>query len=182
MRQIARLCAATLIAVLPTCTAQTATHKARPEPKPEATAPELFEYVRSALLLLTPEDGVNDNLEVTFNWTTNVMSITQPGGHCDLFMNALNGNDVAWDVFDPSDSHESREKLVRLTLASVSGTRARTCYDKAGSVDESVPSNRIRFLFSYSKADQWPGFQAKLTKTIKKLIVLSGGTGPVQRF
>lgn len=182
MRQIARLCAATLIAVLPACTAQTTTHKARPEPKPEATAPELFEYVRSALLLLTPEDGVNDNLEVTFNWTTNVMSITQPGGHCDLFMNALNGNDVAWDVFDPSDSHESREKLVRLTLASVSGTRARTCYDKAGSVDESVPSNRIRFLFTYSKADQWPGFQAKLTKTIKKLIVLSGGTGPVQRF
>ena len=182
MRQIAGLCAATLIAVLPACTAQTTTHKARPEPKPEATAPELFEYVRSALLLLTPEDGVNDNLEVTFNWTTNVMSITQPGGHCDLFMNALNGNDVAWDVFDPSDSHESREKLVRLTLASVSGTRARTCYDKAGSVDESVPSNRIRFLFTYSKADQWPGFQAKLTKTIKKLIVLSGGTGPVQRF
>ncbi len=181
MKQIAAFCAAALIAVLPECTAQTA-HRVRPEPKPEATAPELFEYVRSALLLLTPEDGVNDNLEVTFNWDTNVMTIAQPGGHCDLFMNALNANDVAWDVFDPSDSHESREKLVRLTLVSVSGTRARTCYDKAGRADESVPSNRIRFLFSYTKADQWPGFQAKLTKALKKLIVLSGGTGEVQRF
>jgi hypothetical protein len=182
MRQFAGICAVALILVLPACTAQTTAHKPKPEPKPEATAPELFEYVRSALLLLTPEDGVNDNLEVTFNWTTNVMTIAQPGGHCDLFMNALNSNDVAWDVFDPSDSHESREKLARLTLVSISGTRARTCYDKAGRVDEGVPANRIRFLFSYSKADQWPGFQTKLTKTLKKLIILSGGTGPVQRF
>lgn len=182
MKQIAHICASAMIAILPACSAQTPAHKPRPQPKPEATAPELFEYVRSALLLLTPEDGVNDNLEVTFNWTNNVMTIAQPGGHCDLFMNALNSNDVAWDVFDPSDSHESRDKLVRLTLVSVSGTRARTCYDKAGRMDEGVPSNRIRFLFTYSKADQWPGFQAKLTKNLKKLIVLSGGTGEVQRF
>src|SRR4051812_29518360 len=92
MKQVARICAAALIAILPACSAQTPTHKTRPEPKPEATAPELFEYVRSALLLLTPEDGVNDNLEVSFNWSTNVMTIAQPGGHCELFMNALNGN------------------------------------------------------------------------------------------
>jgi len=188
MRRMARIsatvqiCMAALIAVLPACTAQSTTHKVKPEPKPEATAPELFEYVRSALLLLTPEDGVNDNLEVTFNWGTNVMTILQPGGHCDLFMNALNPNDVAWDVFDPSDAHESREKLVRLTLVSVSGTKARICYDKAGSVDESVPTNRIRFLFSYSKADQWPGFQAKLTKTLKRLIILSGGAPDITPF
>jgi hypothetical protein len=182
MRQIARICAAALIAILPACTAQTATHKARLEPKAEATAPELFEYVRSALLLLTPEDGVNDNQEVTFNWTTNVMTIAQPGGHCDLYMSALNANDVAWDVFDPSDAHESREKLVRLTLVSVSGTKARTCYDKAGRADESVPSNRIRFLFSYQKADQWPNFQTKLAKVLKKLIVLSGGTEYKETF
>jgi len=182
MKHFARTCAAALIAVLPACAAQTTTHKARPEPKPEATAPELFEYVRSALLLLTPEDGVNDNLEVTFNWTTNVMTIVQPTGHCELFMNALNSNDVAWDVFDPSDAHESRERLIRLTLVSVSGTRARTCYDTAGREDVSVPANRIRFLFAYTKADQWTGFQAKLTKALKRLIVLSGGAGPVQRF
>ncbi len=66
-------------------------------------------------------------------------------------------------------------KLVRLTLVSVSGKPARTCYDKANRVDESVPANRIRLLFSYSKADQWTSFQDKLTKALKKLIVLSGG-------
>jgi hypothetical protein len=188
MKQMARICTTALIwtaafiAVLPACTAQSTTHKPRPEPRPDATAPELFEYVRSALLLLTPEDGVNDNLEVTFNWEANLMTISQPGGHCDLFMNALNANDVAWDVFDPSDAHETREKLVRLTLVSVSGSKARICYDKAGRVDESVPANRIRFLFSYSKADQWPGFQNKLSKTLKRLIVLSGGTQTATPF
>jgi hypothetical protein len=174
--------AAVLIAVLPACSAQSTTRSARPDPKSNAAAPELFEYVRSALLLLTPEDGVNDNQEVTMNWTTNVMTIAQPAGHCDLYMNALNANDVAWDVFDPSDAHETREKLVRLTLVSISGTKARTCYDKAGRVDESVPSNRIRFLFSFQKADQWPNFQSKLTKALKRLIVLSGGTGNTERF
>lgn len=182
MRHMARICAAALIAVIPACTAQTSTRKARPEPKPEATAPELFEYVRSALLLLTPEDSVNDNLEVTFDWTTNVMTISQPGGHCDVYMNALNSNDVAWDVFDPSDAHETRDKLVRLTMVSVSGTKARTCYDKAGRVDESVPSNRIRLLFSYSKADQWPNFQTRFSKAIKRLVVLCGGAPEVKLF
>ena len=179
---IAATIAAVLIAVLPACSAQTPTHSARPDPRANAGAPELFEYVRSALLLLTPEDGVNDNQEVTMNWTTNVMTIAQPGGHCDLYMNALNANDVAWDMFDPSDSHETREKLVRLTLVSVSGTRARTCYDKAGRVDESVPANRIRFLFSYQKADQWTNFQSKLAKALKRLILLSGGVEAKERF
>jgi hypothetical protein len=182
MRQIARICAVALIAVLPACSAQTFTRNDKPEPKAEATAPELFEYVRSALLLLTPEDGINDNREVTFNWTTDVMTIAQPGGHCDIYMNALNSNDVAWDIFDPSDSHQSREKLVRLTMVSVSGTRARTCYDKTGQEDTSVPTNRIRLLFSYSKADQWPGFQDKFSKVIKRLVVLCGGAAPVKLF
>lgn len=172
--------AAVLMAVLPVCSAQSTTHGQ--DPKSNASAPELFEYVRSALLLLSPEDGVNDNQEVTMNWTTNVMTIAQPAGHCDLYINALNANDVAWDVFDPSDAHETREKLVRLTLVSVSGTKARTCYDKSGRVDESVPANRIRFLFSYQKADQWPNFQTKLSKALKRLIVLSGGTENKQVF
>ena len=182
MRQMARICAAALIAILPACMAEKPTRKTNPEPKPEATAPELFEYVRSALLLLTPEDGVNDNLEVTFNWNTNVMTVSQPGGHCDLFMNALNSSSVTWDVFDPSDSHESRERLVRLTLVSVSGAKARICYDKAGHVDDSVPANRIRFLFADDKVDQWPGFKDKMTKAFKKLIVLSGGAPEVKLF
>lgn len=182
MRQMARICAAALIAVLPACTAQTSTRRDRPEPKSTATAPELFEYVRSALLLLTPEDGTNDSIEVTFNWTTNVMTIAQPGGHCDIYMNALNSNDVAWDIFDPSDANQTREKLVRITMVSVSGTRARTCYDKAGREDTSVPNNRVRLLFSYSKADQWPGFQTKFSKAVKRLVVLCGGMPDVKLF
>ena len=182
MRPLARFCAVALIAFLPACTAQTSTRNARPEPKPGATAPELFEYVRSALLLLTPEDGVNDNLEVTFDWTIHTMTISQPGGHCDVYMNALNSSDVAWDVFDPSDAHETRDKLVRMTMVSVSGAKARTCYDKAGRTDDNVPNNRIRLLFSYSKADQWPGFQAKFAKAIKRLVVLSGGAPEVKLF
>jgi hypothetical protein len=56
--------AAVLIAILPGCSAQTATHKKKAPPKPEPTAQELFEYIRGALLSLSPEDGINDNLEV----------------------------------------------------------------------------------------------------------------------
>lgn len=182
MRLLARIGAAALIAVLPACPAQTANHKSKPEPKPEATAPELFEYVRSALLLLTPDDGINDNVEVSYNWEKNVMTIAQPGGHCDLFLNALNTNDLAWDIFDPSDTQQMRDKLLRLTLVSVSETKARICYDKMNQVDESAPTNRIRLLFSLSKADQWPGFQAKMAKAIKRLIVLQGGAPPKELF
>jgi hypothetical protein len=182
MKQFARICAAALVVILPACSAQTASHKKRPAPKPEATAPESFEYVRSALLLLTPDDGINDNVSVTFNWTTNVMTIAQPGGHCDLFMNALDTNNVAWDVFDPSDANYTRDKLLRLTLVSVSGTTARTCYDKMNRVDSTVPANRVRLLFSLSKADQWPNFQTKITKALKRLIVLSGGASPNDLF
>ncbi|HEV2486895.1 MAG TPA: hypothetical protein VGT08_15310 [Terracidiphilus sp.] len=175
MTQLARICAAALIAILPACSAQTANHKKRPDPKPEPTAPELFEYIRGSLLTLSPDDGINDNLEVTFNWTTNVMTIAQPSGHCDHFLNALNTNNVVWDVFDPSDAHQTRDKLVRVTLVSVSGTKARVCYDKMNNVDSSVPTNRVRLLFSITKAEGVPGFQDKMTKALKKLIVLSGG-------
>ena len=176
------LLVAMLIAVLPACSAQSANHRSRPEPKPDATAPELFEYVRSALLLLSPDDGINDNLEVSYDWNKNVMTIAQPGGHCDLYLNALNINDVAWDVFDPSDTHQTRDKLLRLTLVSVSNTKARTCYDKANIEDDTVPTNRVRLLFSYSKADQWPGFQAKLAKALEHLVVLTGGAPPRDLF
>jgi hypothetical protein len=48
MTQLARICAVTLIAILPACSAQTANHRKKPEPKPEPTAPELFEYIRGA--------------------------------------------------------------------------------------------------------------------------------------
>jgi hypothetical protein len=175
MTKLARISAAILIAILPACSAQTTVHKKKPAPKPEPTAPELFEYIRGALLSLSPEDGINDNLEVTYDLAKSVLTVTQPTGHCDEFVGALNANDVVWDDFDPSDSRNTRERLVRLTLVSVSGKTARTCYDKAGEVDATVPDNRIRLLFSYAKADQRPDFQKKMTTAIKKLIALSGG-------
>ena len=110
------------------------------------------------------------------------MTITQPTGHCDFFLNALNTTNVVWDVFDPSDAHQTRDKLVRVTLVSVSGTKARTCYDKMNNVDSSVPPNRVRLLFSFTKADGVPGFQDKMTKALKKLIVLSGGAPESKLF
>ena len=182
MKALASIGVMALIAILPVCTAQTESHKGGPQLKADATAPELFEYIRSALLLLTPDDGINDNVEVTFNWTRNVMTITQPAGHCDIFLNALNANDVAWDEYDPSDSVQMRDKLVRLTLVSVSNTKARICYDKENREDESVPGNRVRLLFSLTKAEQWTGFQTKVAKAMKRLIVLTGGTAPKDLF
>lgn len=146
-RQLAQICAAVFMVLLPACAAQSAKPRAKPEPKPEPTAQELFEYVRSALILLSPDDGINDNLEVTFNQATSLMTVTQPNGHCDQYLNTLDANNSAWDVFDPSDAHESREPLLRLTLVSVSGKTARICYDKENKLDASVAPNRVRLLF-----------------------------------
>jgi hypothetical protein len=167
---------AALLAVLPVCSAQTAIPKKKPVPKPEPTAPELFEYVRSALLLLSPDDGVDDNQEVFFDQPTGVLTVTQPGGHCDQFFGALDANNAVWDEYDPSDNSHPRDKLLRLTLVSVSGKAARICYDKLNHVDESLQQNRIRLLFNETKADRWPDFQKKMARTLKKLIELSGGT------
>jgi len=175
MTQLARICAAALIAILPACYAQTTTHKKWPDPKPEPTVQDLFEYVRGALLSLGPDDGVNDNVEVAFDPTSTVLKITLPAGHCDLFLNALNTNTAVWDSFDPSDSAQQREKLLRLSLVSLSGKTARICYDKFNHVDTTLTANRARLLFSLAKAEDVPGFQEKLAKAFKKLIVLSGG-------
>jgi hypothetical protein len=186
MKQLARfkiaMLAAVLLAFQPVCSAQTATHKKKAPPKPEPTAPELFEYIRGALLSLSPEDGINDNLEVSYDLTKSVLTVTQPGGHCDEFFGALNANEVVWDDFDPSDARNSRERLVRVTLVSVSEKTARACYDKANQVETSAPPNRVRLLFSYVKADQRPKFQESMTKAIKKLIALSGGAAEKDIF
>ena len=178
----AALLAAVLIAILPLCSAQTEARKKKAPPKPEPTASELFEYIRGALLSLSPEDGINDNVEVSFDLTRSVLTVYQPDGHCNEFFGALNANEVVWDDFDSSDAHNSRERLLRATLVSVSGKKARTCYDKDNNVDETVPNNRVRLLFSYVKADQRPKFQENMAKAIKKLIVLSGGAAEQQIF
>jgi hypothetical protein len=164
-----------LVATLPACVAQNAPPRKKTPPKPPPTQQELFQYVRSALILLSPDDGINDNVEVTFNPATSMITVTQPAGHCDEFLNALDAQNAVWDQFDPSDARETREKLVRLTLVSVAGKPARICYDKANEVDTSVPQNRVRLLFSFSKAEQWPLFQEKFSKAFKQLIALSGG-------
>jgi hypothetical protein len=171
-----RICTFTLLFAAGLCSAQTTTHKkAAPPPKPEPTEPDLVEYIRGALLSLSPNDGINDNLDVRYDEATKVMTVTTPAGHCDVSFSALNPNNTVWDVFDPSDSDRQREKLVRLTMVSTLGKTARTCYDKLDRVDTTLIGNRARFLFSQPKADDIQDFQGKMTKAIKKLIVLDGG-------
>jgi hypothetical protein len=145
------------------------------EPKPEPTQAELFEYIRGKLITLSPDDGINDNVEVTLNSAGTVMTITQPNGRCDEFLSALNVNSISWDIFDPSDSHNSRPEMARVTIPSVAGKAARACYDKKGKIDEDVPNNRVRLLFSYAKVQMISGFQDKMTKALKKLIIDAGG-------
>jgi hypothetical protein len=193
LQHTARICGAAVLLCLPACdglapqTAQPAqAAQVAPKPKPaqqtkktptpEATQQELFDYVRGKLLALTPSDGINDNLEVAFNPDTSVLSITQPDGRCDIFLSAIDTNSPIWDTFDPSDTYHTREEVMRLTLTSMSGKKARTCYDKNGVVDTSLASNHARLLFSVPKADAIPGFSEKMGKAIKKMIVLAGGT------
>jgi hypothetical protein len=189
---LARICTAAVLLSLPACdgmTPQTGqatqpapaaptpkpVQKTKTIPKPEPTQQELFDYVRGKLLALTPSDGINDNLEVAFNPDTSVLSITQPDGRCDIFLSAIDTNSPIWEVFDPSDAYHTREDVLRLTLTSLSGKKARTCYDNHNQVDTSLASNHARLLFSVPKADAIPGFSEKMGKAIKKLIVLAGG-------
>lgn len=175
MSKLARVCAAAIIAILPLCSAQTPQHKKKAPPKPEPTAQDLFAYIRGGLLSFSPDDGINDNLEVTLDPTGKILTVKQPDGHCDQFLSALDGNTLVWDVFDASDSTRSRQQILRLTIVSIAGQTARTCYDNRNTIDAKVAANRARFLFSFALTDRVPGFQAQMTKVFKKLIMLSGG-------
>lgn len=176
MMRWSRALAATVLLLVPLCTAQNKVHKkAAPPPKPEPTESDLVEYIRGALLSLSASDGINDNLDVRYDETGKVLTITTPAGHCDMFIGALDANYAVWDVFDPSDSDRQREKLDRLTMVSVLGKTARTCYDKLDHIDTTLVANRARLLFSQPKADDVPDFQSNMAKAIKKLIVLDGG-------
>jgi hypothetical protein len=175
MTTLARILAAILVVVLPVCSAQT-THHARKPPKPEPTQQDLFDYVRGELLALTPNDGINDNLDVSFDSATSTLSITQPDGRCDIFLGAIDSNSAIWEVFDPSTTYHTREQVLRLTLTSLSGKKARTCYDSHNQVDTSIPENRARLLFSLAMANAVPSFTDKMSKAVKKLIVLAGGS------
>lgn len=174
MRATRIFAASLLLLMLPLLNGQTESHKKKP-PKPEPTKGDLVEYIRGALLTMSPNDGINDNIDVIFDMDRNVMSVTNPGGHCVFYIYSLNPNNMVWDEFDPSDTFRTREKLLRLTLASTGGKPGRTCYDKSNQIDATILPNRARFLFSESKAEADPKFTDNMMKAFQKLIALSGG-------
>ncbi len=179
----ASVCAALLAMAVSSSLAQTETHKRKAvAAKPEVTAAELFEYIRGALLAYSPDDRINDNLEVSLDPTATVLTIKQPDGHCDIFLGALDANTVTWDFYDASDSMASRQPLARMSVVSLPGKSARICYDLDNQVDPSIPTSRARLLFSWEKIPDGSGVQSKVTKAMKKLIALSGGSAEKDIF
>ena len=168
-------CAIALAAVPAVSPAQSETHKKKAEPKPEPTSTELFEYIRGGLLEYSPNDRVNDNLEVSLDPTATILTVRQPDGHCDIFLGSLDANTISWDVYDASDSMQTRAPLARMNIFSVPGKKARTCYDNDNNVDPSVPTTHVRLLFSWDRIPDGSGFEAKMNKAMKKLIAKSGG-------
>jgi len=167
-------CAAVLAIAAADCHAQSATHK-KVAPKPELTSAELFAYIRGSLMEYSADDGANDNLEVSIDPTATVLTIKQPDGHCDIFLSSLDSNTMTWDVYDASDSMQTRAPLARMTVIATAGKKARTCYDTENNVDQSTPTTRARILFSWDRIPEGSGFQAKFSKAFKRLIRLSGG-------
>ncbi len=172
-------CAAAMAAALHPCVAQT--HK-KATAKPELTSADLFAYIRGSLLQYSSDDHVNDNLEITVDATATILTIKQPDGHCDIFLSALDPNTITWDVYDASDSMQTRAPLARLTVFSVAGRTARTCYDLGNNLDASIPGTRARFLFSWDKIPDGSGFQSKFTRALKKFIAMSGGAAEKDIF
>jgi len=166
---------------LPTAAAKSSRH-GKAEPEPEPTQQELADYLRAKLLALSPSDGINDNLEVKFDPSSNTLTIVQPIGRCDHYLGALDANNVSWDIFVPNKKSDSSHELLRLTAISTSGKKARVCFDDKGQPDRETSSNRVRLLFSLAKSEQVPGFQGKMLKTLKKLILISGGAEEKELF
>jgi hypothetical protein len=177
------LCAGAIAWSVPRCAAQSKTTQSKKAaPKKEPTSAELFAYMRGALLQYSSDDGANDNLEVSIDPTATVLTIKQPDGHCDIFLNALDANTISWDVYDASDSMQTRAPLARLNVVSVAGKKARTCYDPENNIDPTPSATRARILFSWEKIPEGSGFQTKFTKAFKKLITQSGGGAEVSLF
>ena len=170
LRLAAGVCAAVLaIAVFPVH-GPDRSHKKKAPASHEPTSAELFDYIHGAMLAYSPEDQVNDNLEISIDPTATVLTIKQPDGHCDIFLSALDANTIVWDVYDASDSMQTRAPLARLTVDAIAGKKARTCYDTDNNVDPSIPPLRARILFSWALIPDGSGFQTKFTKALKKLI------------
>jgi hypothetical protein len=157
-------------------------HPGKKSTKPEPSQQELADYLRGQLLALSPNDGLNDNLEVAFDPATSVLSVTQPDGRCDIFLSAIDSNSLLWQTVDPSEPYHTRDKVLRVTLTSLSGQKARTCYDSHNQVDTNIAANRARLLFSQTKSSAVPNFTDAMGKAIKKLVVLAGGNGEKQIF
>jgi len=85
-------------------------------------------------------------------------------------------------VYDASDSMQTRAPLARLTVVSVAGKKARTCYDPDNNIDPAINITRARILFSWEKIPEGSGFQTKFTKAFKKLITQSGGAAEASLF
>lgn len=168
-------CAVLLALAAVPCLAQSQITKKSSAAKPEPTSDELFEYIRGALLAYSADDRVNDNLEVSIDPTYTILTIKQPDGHCDIFLSALDANTISWDVYDASDSAETRAPLARMTVISRAGKKARTCYDNDNNVDQTIATTYARILFSWDKIPASSGLQSKMTRAMKKLIKLSGG-------
>jgi hypothetical protein len=163
-------------------TAKPARHAKAAEPAPEPSQQELVEYLRGKLLSLSPGDGINDNVDVRFDSSTSTLTVIQPNSRCDHFLASLDANNISWDIFDPSGANDSGRELLRLTVTSVSGKTARSCFDVKGQPEDGATTNRVRLLFSLAKSEQIPGFQGKMAKVIKKLIVQSGGVEEKEFF
>jgi len=180
---LSAICAAAMAWTAQPCVAQLkSTQSKKVAPKKEPTSAELFAYMRGVLLQYSADDGVNDNLEVAIDPTATVLTIKQPDGHCYIFLNALDANTVSWDVYDATDSMQTRAPLARLTVVSVAGKKARTCYDVENNIDPAPSATRARILFSWEKIPDGSGFQSKFTKALKKLITQSGGTAEANLF
>jgi hypothetical protein len=176
------LCAGATAWTARICAAQTKPAHKKSAPVKEPTSAELFAYMRGALLQYSADDGVNDNLEVAIDPTATVLTIRQPDGHCDIFLNALDANTISWDVYDATDSMQTRAPLARLNVVSVAGKKARTCYDVDNNIDPAPSATRARILFSWEKIPEGSGFQTKFTKAFKKLITQSGGSAEASLF
>jgi len=177
------LCAGAVAGIALPCAAQSKTSQSKKAAaKHEPTAAELFAYIRGSLLQYSSDDGSNDNLEASIDPTATVLTIKQPDGHCDIFLNALDANTISWDVYDASDSMQTRAPLARLNVVSVAGKKARTCYDLENNIDPVPSATRARILFSWEKIPEGSGFQSKFTKAFKKLIAQSGGAAEASLF
>jgi hypothetical protein len=175
MTRLPGICAAVVMAVLPACSAQILVHSDKGQ-KPgaagamEATDRDLSDYVRKELLALSPRDGINDNLKVAFAPATSVLSIAQPDGRCDIFLNQLDAASASWEIYDPSDADNFRGQLLRLTLNAQRGRTARICYDNHHRVDSRISTGHARLLFSLEKANAVPTFAEDMDKAIRKLV------------